>query len=137
MNGTLSLLLKAGDRLYLNGAVIRADRKVRIDILNEATFLLGNHLMQADAADTPLKQLYYAVQSMLIEPETASAARLMALSMLDPLEKAFSNPTILTGLAMIGGDIRKGRPYPALKSLRALFAVEGAIINGVSERAVA
>jgi flagellar biosynthesis repressor protein FlbT len=137
MSSTLSLLLKAGDRLYLNGAVIRTDRKVRIDILNDATFLLGHHLMQADHADTPLKQLYFAVQSILVEPETAPAARMMALGMLPRLEGAFSNPDILTGLAMIGGDIRKGRPYQALKSLRALFAIEGRILADERERAVA
>jgi flagellar biosynthesis repressor protein FlbT len=137
MSGTLSLLLKAGDKLYLNGAVIRVDRKVRLEMLNDATFLLGTHLMQAEAATTPLRQLYYAVQSMLVEPEAAPAARMLALGMLANLERAFSNADILTGLAMVGGDIRRERPYAALKSLRALFVIERAILDEAEIRKVA
>jgi flagellar biosynthesis repressor protein FlbT len=137
VSATLSLLLKAGDQMYLNGAVIRVDRKVRVEMLNDATFLLGAHVMQAEAATTPLRQLYYAVQSMLVNPDSAQPARLLALGMLANLERAVTNPDILTGLAMIGGDIRRGKPYPALKSLRALFSTEQSILDQSIARQVA
>ena len=129
MNGSLSLLLKAGDRLFLNGAVIRADRKVRIEVLNDAIFLLGTHLLQPEDANTPLRQLYFAVQTMLVEPDAATNAKVMALRMTASLMQAFSNREVLSGLMDIEHDIQRGKPYPALKKLRALYQFEQSILN--------
>jgi flagellar biosynthesis repressor protein FlbT len=135
MNGSLSLLLKAGDRLFLNGAVIKADRKVRIDILNDAVFLLGTHLLQPEDATTPLRQLYFAVQTMLVEPDAATNAKALALRMLAGLMQAFSNRDVLNGLLDIEHDVQRGKPYPALKKLRALYRFEDTILNTEQERA--
>jgi flagellar biosynthesis repressor protein FlbT len=133
MNGSLSLLLKAGDRLFLNGAVIRADRKVRIEVLNDAVFLLGTHLLQAEDANTPLRQLYFAVQTMLVEPEAATNAKVMALRMMTGMMQAFSNRDVLNGLMDIEHDVQRGKPYSALKKLRALYQFEDSILNASIE----
>ena len=129
MNSSLSLLLKAGDRLFLNGAVIRADRKVRIEVLNDAVFLLGTHLLQPEEANTPLRQLYFAVQTMLVEPEAATNAKVLALRMTAGLMQAFSNRDVLNGLLEIEYDVQRGKPYPAMKKLRALYQFENSILN--------
>lgn len=129
MNGSLSLLLKAGDRLFLNGAVIRADRKVRIEVLNDAVFLLGAHLLQPEDANTPLRQLYYAIQTMLVEPENAPAAKALALRILTGLLQAFSNRDVLSGLFDVEQDVLRGKPYLALKKLRSLYDIETEILN--------
>ena len=50
----MNITLRAGEKLYINGAVIRVDRKATIELLNDVTFLLENHVMQADQATTPL-----------------------------------------------------------------------------------
>jgi flagellar biosynthesis repressor protein FlbT len=135
MNGSLSLLLKAGDRLFLNGAVIRTDRKVRIEVLNDAVFLLGSHLLQPEDATTPLRQLYFAVQTMLVEPDAANNAKVMALKMLAGLMQAFANREVLNGLLDIEHDVQRGKPYPALKKLRALYHYENSILNDEREKA--
>ena len=41
----MRLYLRPGEKLYINGAVIRVDRKVSIELLNDVTFLLENHVM--------------------------------------------------------------------------------------------
>ena len=63
---TMHLNLRAGERVYINGAVVRADRKVSLELMNDATFLLEGHVLQPDEATTPLRQLYFAAQTMLI-----------------------------------------------------------------------
>ena len=64
--------LKRGGKLYVNGAVLRVDRRTSLEFLNDVSFLLENHVMQAEDARTPLRQLYFIVQSMLIDPANAS-----------------------------------------------------------------
>ena len=79
MKKAMHLSLRAGERIYVNGAVLRVDRKVTLELLNDAAFLLENQVMQAAQAVTPLRQLYFAVQLMLMEPDQA-AARLELLT---------------------------------------------------------
>ncbi len=70
----MNISLRRGEKIYINGAVVRPDRKVCIELLNDVTFLLENHVMQASDASTPLKQLYFVVQLMLISPNDTTEA---------------------------------------------------------------
>src|SRR5690606_1917209 len=58
MNNTLKISLKANEKIYVNGAVIKADRKVSLEFLNDVQFLLQSHVLQPEEASTPLRQLY-------------------------------------------------------------------------------
>ena len=57
MKSTLRISLKAGEKIFINGAVLRVDRKVALEFLNDVTFLLENHVLQPEEAKTPLRQL--------------------------------------------------------------------------------
>ena len=70
----MHIMLRAGEKLYLNGAVLRADRKVGVELLNEAPFLLEAHVISVEKATTPLRQLYFIVQMMLMNPSDVAAA---------------------------------------------------------------
>ena len=67
--------LKSGERIFINGAVLRVDRKVSIEFLNDVTFLLEAHVMQPGQTTTPFRQLYFMIQTMVIDPSNASNAR--------------------------------------------------------------
>jgi len=120
----MNITLRAGEKLYINGAVIRVDRKATIELLNDVTFLLENHVMQADEATTPLRQIYFAVQVMLMDPGATAVATTLSRRLMESAQKAFENPLILAGLNMIAGQIDRGRNFEALKALRALFPLE-------------
>lgn len=125
----MNISLRRGEKLYLNGAVLRADRKVCIELLNDVTFLLENHVMQAQDATTPLRQLYFVIQLMLMSPNDAASALDMCKSMLASLTQAFTDPRILKGLALVGKNIDDKRMFDALKAVRALFPFELEIMN--------
>jgi flagellar biosynthesis repressor protein FlbT len=79
----MNITLRAGERFFINGAVIRIDRKASIELLNEVTFLLENHVMQAEAATTLVRQIYFAVQIMLMDPTAAGSAAPLARSLIE------------------------------------------------------
>jgi flagellar protein FlbT len=120
----MNITLRAGERLYINGAVIRVDRKATIELLNDVTFLLENHVMQADQATMPLRQIYFAVQVMLMDPGATAAATTLSQRLMESALLAFESPLIVAGLKVIAGQIDRGRNFEALKSLRALFPLE-------------
>jgi flagellar protein FlbT len=120
----MNITLRAGEKLYINGAVIRVDRKATIELLNDVTFLLENHVMQAEQATTPLRQLYFAVQVMLMDPGATAAATTLSRRLMESAQQAFETPLIVAGLTTIAGHIDRGRNFEALKALRALFPLE-------------
>lgn len=130
--GTLKLSLRAGERIFVNGAVMRFDRKTQVELLNDVTFLLESHVMQAADTKTPLRQLYFIVQMMLIDPANAAEARRVFDSASALLLAAFSNRDVREGLLDVCDLVRRERAYEALKRLRALIPLEDAVIAGES-----
>lgn len=124
----MRLSLRAGERIYINGAVLRVDRKVALELLNDATFLLEAQVMQAADANTPLRQLYFIVQLMLIAPADIREASELFRQHHRAMLLLYENVEILAGLRAIQNLVAIGRCYDALKSIRALFPVEAAVM---------
>ncbi len=128
-----SISLKSGERIFINGAVLRVDRKVSIEFLNDVTFLLEAHVMQPAQTTTPLKQLYFIVQTMLIDPANAAAAKQLFDSSFENLRNALSSQELLGALGEIRRLIDARRYYEALKALRRCFAREDEILRCVRD----
>ena len=126
----MNISLRADEKLYINGAVLRVDRKVTIELLNDVTFLLEAHVMQANDANTPLRQIYFVVQIMLMDPSAAPAALELSRKLIDAALRTFENRQILSGLKAIDGMVVCARYFDAMKALRALFPIEQAAMTG-------
>jgi flagellar protein FlbT len=124
MTNTLKISLKPNEKIYINGAVIRVDRKVTIELMNDVQFLLESHVIQADQASTPLRQLYFIVQIMLINPAGAAEAREMFRRSLPMLIASFDNQDICNSLKQIDRMVGEDEIYEALKAIRALYPLE-------------
>jgi len=115
--------------MFLNGAVIRFDRKTKIEILNNAHFLLEAHVLQADETDTPLKQLYYAAQIMLMDPAGSDEAATLFQEMLARLIKVTTNEPMLATLHDCTNLAAQNRIFDILKRIRGLFPLEAEILK--------
>ena len=129
MKSTLRISLKAGERIFINGAVLRVDRKVAIEFLNDLTFLLENHVLQPEDATTPLRQLYFICQMILINPEGAEQSTAMFKKSITMLLSVFENQEIVAELKRVDGMVSSGRAFDALKAIRALYPIEDRILN--------
>ena len=119
---SLNLYLKPGDGIYVNGALVRVDRKVRLEVTDCSRVLLEALAMPSEAARSPIEKLYLRVQSMLTAPtcpspdqhdtdyEQALEAALLARS--DPVSRHM--------IAEADRMVREGRYYTALRRLRTL-----------------
>lgn len=125
----MHISLRAGERLFLNGAVLRVDRKVSLEILNDATFLLENHVLRLEETHTPVRQLYFAAQAMLMDPQNAAASRALFDSMAVELKSELGSPVLREGIVEAQALIAGGRAFQALKVLRALFDEEAALLG--------
>lgn len=137
MTNTLKLSLKANEKIYLNGAVIRVDRKVTLELMNDVQFLLESHVLQPENASTPLKQLYFIVQVMLMNPQGAADAREMFRRSLPLLLASFHNEHIRGTLKHVDQMVAEGEVFEALKAIRSLYAVERAVLGAGEEEIAA
>lgn len=129
----MQLSLRAGEKIFVNGAVLQMDRRVNIKLLNDAAFLLESHVMQAAETTTPLRQLYFVVQTIIIEPRNAGRATAMFWEMHASLVKLFQSEAIRSALVRIGDLVEGGRAFEALRTIRGLFPAEDEVL-GRSER---
>ena len=120
----MNITLRAGERLFINGAVIRTDRKATIELLNDATFLLETHVMQASDANTPLRQIYFVIQVTLMDPPSAKATSELALSLIEKALSAFDTPEVKSGLRTVVDLIGRSRLFEAMKTIRSLYPLE-------------
>ncbi len=125
----MHISLRAGERLFINGAVLRVDRKVSLELLNDATFLLETHVMRLEEATTPLRQLYFIVQVMLMDPNDASAARAMFETSISAMSATLGDAQISESLTAIRVLVEAGRIFDALKMIRMLFPNEARILG--------
>ena len=125
----MQLSLRAGERIYINGAVVRVDRKVTLELLNDVSFLLEAHVLQAEETTTPLRQLYFVLQAMLIDPPNAARARDLFEHMHPSTLASFTNATAIAGLTSAAALVAGGRIFDALRTIRALFPIEDTILS--------
>lgn len=135
MTKAIQLSLKAGERIFINGAVVRVQRKVTIELLNDATFLLEGHVMQVEETTTPLRQLYFVAQTMLMDPRNAPESRKLFEHLHARAISVFRNETILNSLRTIANLIAGERTFEALRAIRGLFPLEDTILAGQSAKA--
>ena len=116
--------LKRGEKLYVNGAVLRVDRRTSLEFLNDVTFLLENHVMQAEDATTPVKQLYFIVQTMLMEPTNAGMTKELYKHLSFRTRQSADDEKVKAQIDLAEGKVSEGRYFDALKHLRSCFAAE-------------
>jgi flagellar biosynthesis repressor protein FlbT len=129
----MQIHLKKGEKLYLNGAVIRAEQRCSIELMNNVTFLLETHVMQPEEARSPLQQLYFVVQTMLMEPENAGLTKELYWHQSACLMRTVSNLDIRKGLEACDTSVKSDRYFEALKAIRKLVPLEAELMYATKE----
>ncbi len=133
MAGGLKITLRAGERIFINGGVLRVDRKVSIELMNDVIFLLEQHIMKPEDTTTPLRQLYFMIQMMLMDPALHMKARTMARESVSNLLASVSDSRLIQGLRETSEMLDGDRAFDALKTVRSLLPIE-IMANSPEER---
>ncbi|NJM28732.1 MAG: flagellar biosynthesis repressor FlbT [Rhizobiales bacterium] len=124
--------LKRNEKLYINGAVVRLDRRGTIQLLNDANFLMENHIMQPEEATTPLKQVYFLVQLMIMDPQNAHLMMELFKVNVAQLRQITNNAELSDAVETFEGKVLKGEYFESMKIIRQNFALENQIAAGAS-----
>jgi flagellar protein FlbT len=129
MSKATTIPLHAGEKIFINGAVVRADRMVALEVLNDVPYLLEHQIMQVSQTTTTLRQLYYVLQTMIMDPSSVVAARDVFECSSKWLVDAVVNAELLTGVQLAREQVAQGRVFDALKIIRDLIPIEDRILS--------
>ena len=122
----MRLSLRSGEKIYVNGAVLRVDRKVSIELMNDVTFLLESHVMQAGEATSGWRRLYFTVQTMLMDPSDICPAKALFDLEVESLWR-FDGLCSASLLNEVCSLVARARYFDALKHVRAKVREEAKI----------
>ena len=125
----LAINLAADERIFVNGAVLGVDRRTRVLLHNDVAFLRERNVMQAEAATTPLRRLYFAAQRGMLAPTDATASALEAGSLTEALLSAVSSAPLVNGLLDARDALARGRHFEAMRAVKPLFALEARLLE--------
>lgn len=127
--------LKKNEKLFINGAVIKLDRRGSIELLNDAQFLLASHVMQVEDSTTPLRRLYFVVQTMIVDPSNSGLTRRLFDTHVQQLRAVVNMVNYRELLLSVEKLVQELDYYEALKLLRKNFDMDEVLMAKVSDQA--
>jgi flagellar protein FlbT len=120
----LKIRLRQGEKMVVNGAVLRAAAPTTLWLENDAAILRGREVMRPEEADTPARRLYYACMLAYLDPAGRQAHQESILLLLDDLLRALESPKAKAACAALAHDVARGDYYRALSHGRSLIEHE-------------
>ena len=130
----LRIRLAPGERMIVNGAVIRnEDKRTTITIDNMANVLKGKDVMFADEANTLPKKTYFLVQSLLISPNSEDS-RAVAERVTGMMAELYSIDGAQGSVIEAMDHFSDGDYYKTLVALREVISLENETSNSLREK---
>jgi flagellar biosynthesis repressor protein FlbT len=124
----LKLDLRPHEKLFLGGAVlVNGETRCQLAVLNDVPVLREKDILKEDAADTPCKKIYLAVQMMYMDtPNLARYHQYYWEYVRAVIEVA---PSTMELVSKISNFVLDGLYYQALKVARELVRYEQELVN--------
>lgn len=133
---TLRISLKDGEKMIVNGGVLRAVGRTDLVVENQVALMRGREVMSPDEATTPVRRLYFACMLAYIGGEESVAARHeQIVVLLGELMAAFEAEEAKAICARIAHRLATRDYYRALADCRSLIAYEAEALARVETHA--
>ena len=130
----LRLTLKPGERVILNGCIVRNAGRTRMDleIENRSDVLRAEDIITETLAQLPVRSVAHAIQHALASRELRGELVPQILTSLDKIEAAL-NPVVRPTLQAVRDCLSDGDFYAALRKLGPVLEREKLLLGNVPE----
>jgi len=90
--------------------------------------------MKVEDASTPLRQLYFIIEIMLMNPTDSFATREMFKKSIQMTNDVSESALLVAGLRSVKTLVEANRIFDALKAVRALFPIEAEMLPSCRTR---
>lgn len=128
----LKIFLNAGERVFINGAVIESvERNARLVIHNQADILRQKDILTEDDVKTPGQRIYFAIQCLYIAPEEREQHLLLLHRLVADFETAA--PSARDLIVQMSRHLIDGEIYRALKVAKAILKFEDEALSAYAQ----
>lgn len=133
----LRLTLKPNEKIVVNGCVIRnADRRQLLTIENHADIVRGVDLLDEEEAGSPVKNVYFFIQTALLNPSVRKELRPVIQKDLAALVPIF-HEEIGSHIFEAANHVSCADYYKAMRALRPLIKYESRLLDMIKDRETA
>jgi flagellar protein FlbT len=126
----LVLELRPGEAMIINGAMVRFRTRSRIELVAKARFMFGKQIMSPEAADTPARRIYFALQTAYVGEDAERAEGLATAHELIAAFKAATTSALAREILDRAEEAaRDDNCYLALKLARRIINHEDAVMG--------
>lgn len=123
----LKLKLRAGEKVYVNGALLQnGGASTELEVLNKVPLLRQKDILLEKDANTPCRRIYFTIQALYFSPPDELA--LMQLFSKQSLEVVQAAPSTAPMLERVHGHVVAKKYYTALKAVKELIEYEAELI---------
>ncbi|HEU0065918.1 MAG TPA: flagellar biosynthesis repressor FlbT [Sphingomonas sp.] len=120
----LRISLRDGEKMIVNGAVLRATGRVELAVENRVAILRGREVMNPDEANTPARRLYLACMMAYVDEAGRERHHEQIIGLLGDLLGALENGVARQACLDFAAHAATGDYYRALTICRALMDYE-------------
>ncbi len=132
---TLRISLRDGEKMIVNGAVMRASGRVELMIENHVALLRGREVMQVEEANTPARRLYFTCMMAYIDESGRSDHQQGVVGLLGDLMGVFRTDEARMACLEFARLAALGDYYRALGVCRQLMTYEAAAFDRLAGEA--
>ena len=125
---TLRISLRDGEKVIVNGAVLRSVGRTDLRVENDATILRGRDLMTPEEANTPARRLYFACMLAYIDPAGRTAHQAAIVDLVRDLLGALQSPEAQAACISFAQKAACAEFYAALADCRWLIEYEAPLL---------
>ena len=101
----LKIRLRNGEKMVVNGAVLRAASATTLWLESDAAILRGREVMRPEEANTPARRLYFACMMAYIDAEGRPAHQQQLVGLLGDLMNAIESPHAKAACIALAHDL--------------------------------
>jgi flagellar protein FlbT len=121
---TLRISLRDGEKVIVNGAVLRSIGRTDLRVENGASVMRGRDVMSPEEADTPARRLYFACMMAYIDEGDLVAHQDEIIVRVRELMDAVETPEAKAACVAFAHKVACGQYYKALADCRWLIDYE-------------
>src|SRR5690554_2298003 len=121
----LKIKLKPNEKLVINGCVVQnGPKRHSLTVMNFANIVRGDDLIAREEATTPLRAIYYAIQTLLINPNVVQDSLTEVQQALAKAYTLMHDMAAQDAIMMAANHVSTFDYYKALAALRPLVQRE-------------
>lgn len=130
---TLRISLRDGEKVVINGAVIRASGRTDLAIESKVTILRGREIMSPAEASTPARALYFHTMMAYLDPDGVARHHGSIIDTLSAVTRLSTCEAGRKAVASFATRAAGADYYRALGDCRALMRLEHDALAAVAE----